>query len=624
MRRTDRQRRRWVPWLALIAAVGLDTAAQAAGVSSLPPASRRFAILVGVDSYANKNITSLSDPSNDVRALQSALIQYGGFPDENVIVLSTRKGDGASGGDPRDQPTKARILTALSSLKRKITEDSLLLFMFSGHGIARQGRAFLLTQEAELTDDVDLLEDTSLSVDLLTQRIADTHARQAIVLMDACRNDPEADKGLADNKLSESFATGFDFSRKNTGIQASAVVFATELSYRAYVDSGQQIAYFTETLVEALSGRAADQNGDITLGRLLQYVQTEVPKRVADAMPGKRQRPIFTLSGYLPENLVVAHTTASIQLARREPPPRSSGNEEHAAASQWLPLQNAELDYPRLFRSTAGEQELSKLGEAAFVRGNYDWSIKFFEQAHAVQTSKVWMQHYPQLAVSYLLGANDEDKFRSTLAEMTDQMTIPHTYLSNPVTIGFTLDELDSVRKLVPNSDKAVLDDAARRAQSIQASLRDKNLVQSGHVRLRDCWVDGQNCGFQFAVGKVVPIYPADGVTTGDIFLMNQTDQTHTSTQSPAMLFAPNDSPPYAGGGDVGARGGVAVLTTLKVEDSVTVPMSAYRPHWNPVAVGHVYSILTRDGVHSARIMVTSLTNKSIDFDWVYDPQRAR
>jgi len=172
--------------------------------------------------------------------------------------------------------------------------------MFSGHGIAKQGRAFLLTQDAVLTDDVKLLEDTSLSVELITERIADTGAKQAIVLMDACRNDPEAAKGLDDNKLSAAFTTGFDFSKNNAGIEASAVVFATALSDRAYVDSGKNLAYFTETLVEAIRGQAADASGNITLGRVLQYIQTEVPKRVADDMPGKRQRPIYSLAGYLP------------------------------------------------------------------------------------------------------------------------------------------------------------------------------------------------------------------------------------------------------------------------------------------------------------------------------------
>ena len=49
-----------------------------------------------------------------------------------------------------------------------------------------------------LSDDVSVLADTSLSVDVLPDRIAGANLKQVILFLDACRNDPERSKGEGD------------------------------------------------------------------------------------------------------------------------------------------------------------------------------------------------------------------------------------------------------------------------------------------------------------------------------------------------------------------------------------------------------------------------------------------
>jgi pimeloyl-ACP methyl ester carboxylesterase len=143
-----------------------------------------------------------------------------------------------------------------------------------------------------------------------------------------------------------------------------------------------------------------------------------------------------------------------------------------------------------------------------------------------------------------------------------------------------------------------------------------------GHNTLQDCWLDGPHCGFQFSTGKVVGQYAE--TLSADIVLMNQVDQTKITTDSLAMFFASNDSPPYVGGGNKGANAGIVEMPGKELDEVTEAPLLGYIPHWVPVKVGGVYCVRTRDAVHFAKLKITQLTNKSVDFDWEYQPEASR
>jgi hypothetical protein len=619
-------------WRLLISVISLFSPmaafSQQPSIVELPPARNRYAILIGVDDYDNRNIDSLNDPSHDVEILRDTLEKYAGFRDEHVIVLSTKSKES-------DRPTRNRILMALSSMKYDVREDSLLFFMFSGHGISKGKQAFLLPQDAVNTDDPKLLAQTSLSVDLIRESIADTNAKQAIVLLDSCRNDPEKGKGLSDNPLTSAYTEGFDFQKLNQNISASAVIYAAEIGGRAYVNSNTNLGYFTEALVNALQGKAANQAGEVKLSSLLDYLQNAVPTMVGHDMPGKSQRPIYVVGGYRATDLILSHTLESVEIhtggekGGTSVNANSSGNSNSGKIDPHKPLslQAATFDYATLFADYRGDEvALANLGEAAFLRGNYDWTIKFLEQARLVQAAKVWMNEYPYLAASYLLGPSDNQKFAATLEEMLRQMQVPNTYLHRGVTIGFALEKLNNVRRLVPAQYKQLVDITIERAQALASTVDGPKVGNEGRAKLQDCWLDGPECGFQFSRGRVVPQYPiSPDVPVSDVVLMNQTNQTVTPTNNPAMLFASNDSPPYTGGGNVGGRAGIIAMEgASRLEEIREAPTEGYQPHWFAVKVGGVYCIRARDGMHYAKILVTSLTNKAIEFDWVYQVDGSR
>jgi hypothetical protein len=268
-------------------------------VKVLPSASKRYAIVIGVDQYADTQITTLGGASNDAKALARALTQYAGFPDEQVTLL-------ASDQPAERQPTRGNILRRLSNLAAVIPRDGLLLLSFAGHGIERGGQAFLLPSDSQVSNDVDLLEQTAINVSQIKDRIKKIGVTQVLLILDACRNDPVG-RANADNPLTAAYTRGFNFDVRNREVQAFATLYATEVGRRAYEYKEKKQGYFTWILVEALRGGAANPKGEVTLAALVKYLQERVPRRVLqDLGPGKDQKPFAVVEGYRADELVLS------------------------------------------------------------------------------------------------------------------------------------------------------------------------------------------------------------------------------------------------------------------------------------------------------------------------------
>lgn len=278
-------------------------------VVSLPNSSKRFGLVIGVDEYQDAQINRLGGATNDAKAIVEALIQYAGFPRDQVVLLT--------GDQPVERrPTRGNILRRLSNLRTAAPKDGLLLVAFAGHGIEREGKAYLLPSDAQVSGDVTLLEDTAINVDEMRNRIVQTGVTQVVMILDACRNDPSAGRGDADNPLTKRYTQAFNFEERNVEIQAFATLYATEVGHRAYEYTEKKEGYFTWALVEGLKGAAANPNGEVTLSGLVSFLQDTVPKRIQlDLGSGKTQRPFAVIQGYKASDLVLAKTAASENVA---------------------------------------------------------------------------------------------------------------------------------------------------------------------------------------------------------------------------------------------------------------------------------------------------------------------
>jgi len=422
--------------------------------------------------------------------MKDTLVKYGGFPERNIIVLST-------GSSPDSQPTRSQILAALDRLKRKVSEGGLLFFMFSGHGAAIGDKEYLLPSDAVVTEAGGpwLVEGTALSDDEIRDDIASTRAGQAIVIIDACRDDPESgDKDPSNGNAFKAHAESFDFEPGKSSVKASAVIYATEAGKTAGVDDTSKLSYLTELLTDGMQGQAKkNKHGKVTLRSLANYVERSVPSLVQIDHAGIIQKPKVNIEGYQAENLEISDPSKKVGI-KGNIISDSSVSSADIDADKPIPLQPGTLDYLLLFpKYQKDELALANLGEAAFVRGDYSWTIRFLEQAKKIQSSKVWMNKYPFLAAAYWLEKGDQVKFRATLEAMIEEARAWETKADRDRDVGILMSCAESMRNIrhtLPLEQSTQMAGFISQTEQIQRNL---DIIDDPKYRKELCTVSGSS-----------------------------------------------------------------------------------------------------------------------------------
>ena len=205
---------------------------------------KKHALLIGVEDYRDESISPLNYACSDAKALGADLSDKCGF--DNVRVLASKEGD--------DEPTLVNIINALQDVTVELSEDDLFLFFFAGHGIEKSENAYLLA-----SDSVAAFPDhASLSLDLLRKNFESLSAGKRVVLLDACRNNPEAGRGDTDNCLSDVISRDIVAAARSTRLKTSTTVLLSACSsgQRAYEWKAKKHGVFTHYLLEGLRGKA--------------------------------------------------------------------------------------------------------------------------------------------------------------------------------------------------------------------------------------------------------------------------------------------------------------------------------------------------------------------------------
>ena len=268
-------------------------------IEEWPSPEKRFAVVIGVEEHQDTRISRFNHAASDARALADALAQSGGFPREQVILLTT--------SEPAEwQPTRSAILRHLASLQGRATPEGLLLVFFAGHAIERSGKAYLLPSDA-LAGDAALLQETAVSAERVKELIRASEAGQVMLLFDAFRQQPVAGSASPDNPLTENFAREVTFDARKREVMAFAALFASSVGQRSYESPAKKQGYFAATLIEAIKGRAANRQREVTLSELVKYLQTAVPQEAQRELgQSAQQRPQAVIEGYQADEVVIA------------------------------------------------------------------------------------------------------------------------------------------------------------------------------------------------------------------------------------------------------------------------------------------------------------------------------
>jgi hypothetical protein len=154
------------------AVVALATFACLIGTAVSAQAERRLALIIGNDRY--QNVPQLQKAVNDARTIGQALKGLG----FTVTVA--------------ENVTRNSMSQQLVAFEASVQQGDVALFYYSGHGFEIKGENFLLPIDvpAATEGQDELVRDASFPAQRIVDALQDRGARTAILVLDACRDNP--------------------------------------------------------------------------------------------------------------------------------------------------------------------------------------------------------------------------------------------------------------------------------------------------------------------------------------------------------------------------------------------------------------------------------------------------
>ncbi|MCL6284492.1 caspase family protein [Ruegeria sp. 2012CJ41-6] len=206
--------------------------------ANIAHAAKRVALLIGNSAYATPEM-SLRNPANDVDALGHALRDLG------FVVAKTTDQDAAG------------METALKAFGAAAEGAEMAVFFYAGHGVQIGGENHLIGTEFS-GSDVAALRQSSITMARVRDTISRAGPEIGIVLLDACRNNPFAERGLVEQGLVRA-----------KGGAGLLIAYATDPGNVAYDGTGEN-SVFTSGLLDHIATPGLDTR--LMLGRVRQQV----------------------------------------------------------------------------------------------------------------------------------------------------------------------------------------------------------------------------------------------------------------------------------------------------------------------------------------------------------------
>jgi uncharacterized caspase-like protein len=157
-------------FLRLLAVTGV--AASVVAFALPAHAEKRVALVVGNNDY--RNVPKLQKAVNDARTMGDTLKQLG----FSVMVAENQ--------------TRQAFSQTLLAFDKSVEAGDTAFFFFAGHGFEIAGQNFLLPTDvpAATEGQEELVRDASILADRIIERMQNRKVRTAILVFDACRNNP--------------------------------------------------------------------------------------------------------------------------------------------------------------------------------------------------------------------------------------------------------------------------------------------------------------------------------------------------------------------------------------------------------------------------------------------------
>lgn len=203
------------------------------------------ALIVGIDNYPSSPLTGCINDANEL----AEIIQRNGDGTPNFgIKLET------------NIQSKAVLKGLINDLFKRDSETA--LFYFSGHGAVNESGGYIVTPDHQRND-------LGVSMDEMLIAANKSKAKNKVIILDCCYSGTFGSPQLLDN----------------TAYISDGVTILTASMPNEYSKEINGHGVFTNLLLEALRGGAADLNGHITPGSIYSYID--------QALGEWEQRPVF-------------------------------------------------------------------------------------------------------------------------------------------------------------------------------------------------------------------------------------------------------------------------------------------------------------------------------------------
>jgi len=261
---------------------------------------KKHALLVGVEDYRDRMISRLQFARADATALAECLRDRCGFG--HVRVLADESGE--------DEPLLVNIITALRDISAELRSEDLFLFFFAGHGVEKDGHGYLLARDSLQA----FPEHGSLSLELLRKTFEHLTASKRVLLLDACRNCPDAGRAEGDNRMGDAICRDIVAAARSklTSGTTTALLSACRSGQRAYEWPAKGHGVFTHYILDGLDS-AAWEGHELEFADLASYVARQV-RHWSSNTPGLSvpQEPWYEQFGD-PETIMLADRRAAQQ-----------------------------------------------------------------------------------------------------------------------------------------------------------------------------------------------------------------------------------------------------------------------------------------------------------------------
>ena len=239
-------------------------------------AGQKYAFLVGISDYDPKQLKPLPYARADILEFRELLLETGYAAERIVMLVDDTQALPRSDKAGRYLPEHSKIRRELQLLLPVLEEDDELIIAMSGHGIQFAGDnvSYFCPLDTNLKD-----KDTLISMTWVYQQLQaydeqtgrGCKARSRLLIMDACRKDPESNilKGEADLLLAP---LKLQLAAPPQGLVA---LFSCEEGQAALEHEPLKHGVFFYHVLEGWRGKAdGDQNQQVTLDEIVAYCKS--------------------------------------------------------------------------------------------------------------------------------------------------------------------------------------------------------------------------------------------------------------------------------------------------------------------------------------------------------------